>query len=121
MHESIELAKEAFLIIFAYCAEIFVCYLSQLIQLTRGNLKIPYTEHSGQMMNIGQNAIFQNLSESTCCDREDWIDHGRNAMNLYDQSDSKLLMPFVYMEGRPTDHDTQVVWTVVNQLTDEVS
>ena len=53
-----------------------------------------------------QNAILQNLSERDICfDSKDWIDRERNAVDLYDQRDSKGQMSFIsFREELPKDH-----------------
>ena len=50
-----------------------------------------------------QNAILQNLSEQDICfDSKDFIDQERNAVDLYDQRDSKGQMSFIsFKEGFP--------------------
>ena len=70
--------------------------------------------------NYYHNAILQNLSEQdTCFDSKDLIDRERNAVDLYDQSDSsdsKGQMSLIsFKEGFPKDY-LQLARNVLNQL-----
>jgi hypothetical protein len=47
---------------------------------------------------------------------KDLIGQGRNAIDPYDQSDSKGHMPFIRMEGLPINSNIQLVRYIVNQL-----
>ncbi len=62
-------------------------------------------------------AILQNLSEQDICfDGKDPIIRERNAVELYDQRDSKGLISFIsFKEGCPKDH-LQCARNVLNQL-----
>ena len=63
------------------------------------------------------NVILQNLSEQdTFVDSKDLIDRERNAVDLYDQRDSKGKMSFSsFKEGFPKDY-LQLARNVLNQL-----
>ena len=63
------------------------------------------------------NAIIQNLSEQDICfDNKDLIDQERNAVDLFDQRDSKGHIPFICSkEGFPKDH-LQLARNVLDQL-----
>ena len=63
------------------------------------------------------NAILQNLSEQdTCFNSKDLIDCERNAVDLYDQRDSKGQMSFIsFKEGFPKDY-LHLARNVLNQL-----
>ena len=63
------------------------------------------------------NEILQNLSEQDICfDSKDLIDRERNAVNLYDQRDSKGHMSFSrFKEECPKDH-LQLARNTLNQL-----
>ena len=67
--------------------------------------------------NYYHNVILQNLSEQdTCFDSKDLIDRERNAVDHYDQRDSKGQMSFIcFIEGFPEDH-LQLARNVLNQL-----
>ena len=62
------------------------------------------------------NSILQNLSEQeTCFDSKDLIDRERNAVDHYDQRDSKGQMSFIcFIEGFPKDY-LQLARNVLNQ------
>jgi len=109
----------------------FCHHISQLTQLMSGN--IPHPERFDQMIHIEQGEeslphiisnsreeslqqsvsgthdphdILQNLSEQDICfDSKDLIRRERNAVDLYDQRDSKGQMSFIsFKEGSPKDH-----------------
>ena len=63
------------------------------------------------------NATLQNLSKQDICfDSTDLIDRERNAVDLYDQRDSKGQMSFIsFKDGFPKDH-LQLARNVLNQL-----
>ncbi len=64
-----------------------------------------------------QHDILQNLSkQDICLDSKDLIRRERNAVDLYDQRDSKGQMSFIsFNEGFPKDH-LQLARNVLNQL-----
>ena len=113
------------------CKECFCHHISQLTQLISGN--IPHPERFDQMIHIEQaeeslphtisnfreesmqqivsgihypHDILQNLSKQDICfDSKDLIRLERNAVDLYDQRDSKGQISFIsFKEGFPKDH-----------------
>ena len=115
----------------------FVFRISQLTQLTRQEHfdEMKYAEQREESLqqivsmtreeslpqnvsgNYCHNAILQNLSEQDICfNSKDLIDRERNAVDLYDQRDSKGQMSFISLrEGFPKDH-LQLARNVLNQL-----
>ncbi len=75
-------------------------------------------ERLDQMICIEQNAILQNLFEQDICfNSQDLIDQERNAMDLYDQQDSKGQMQFISSkEGLPIDRDIHLARNILNCL-----
>ena len=80
--------------------------LQQIIWISR--------EESLQQIASGiyYHAILQNLSEQDICfDRKDLIDQERNAVDLYDQRDSKGQISFIsFKEGFLKDHLQLATW-----------
>ena len=94
-------------------------YAEQREEILPQIVSIPREESLQQIVSgiYYQNAILQNLSEQdTCFDSKDLIDRVRNAVDLYDQRDSKGQMSFIsFKEGFPKDH-LQLARNVLNQL-----
>ena len=73
-------------------------YVEQREESLQQIVSIPREEFQTQIIsgNYYHNAILQNLSEQdTCFDSKDLIDRERNAVDLYDQRDSKGQMSFI--------------------------
>ena len=83
-------------------------YVRQREESLQQIVSIPREESLPQIVSgiYYHNAILQNLSEQdTCFDSKDLIDLERNAVDLYDQRDSKGQMSFSsFKEGFPEDH-----------------
>ena len=94
-------------------------YVEQREESLQQIVSIPREESLPQIASgiYYHNAILQNLSEQdTCFDSKDLIDRERNAVDLYDQRDSKGQMSFIsFKEGFPKDH-LQLARNVLNQL-----
>ena len=94
-------------------------YVEQREESLHQIVSIPREEFQTQIVSgiYYHNAILQNLSEQdTCFDSKDLIDRERNAVDLYDQRDSKGQMTFIsFKEGFPKDY-LQLARSVLNQL-----
>ena len=94
-------------------------YVEQREESLQQIVSIPREESLPQIASgiYYHNAILQNLSEQdTCFDSKDLIDRERNAVDLYDQRDSKGQMSFIsFKEECPKDH-LQLARNTLNQL-----
>ena len=80
-------------------------YVEQRVESLQQIVSIPREELLPQMVSgiYSHNAILQNLSEQdTCFGSKDLIDRERNAVDLYDQRDSKGQMSFSSFNQLPT-------------------
>ena len=94
-------------------------YVEQREESLQQIVSIPREDSLSQIVSgiYYHNVILQNLSEQdTCFDSKDLIDRERNAVDLYDQRDSKGQMSFIsFKEGFPKDY-LQLARDVLNQL-----